>query len=151
MTIRFALLVAGALAFSTIASGLAVAQDAKTNTLTAAQQSDMSAKATLASGLVAVGRANKDPLMMAAAVKLLSEINAPVQDPASAANGGKAKNFDVAAIIKEAKSYAGTDQTILKELSSIREPMAGHARSYCAWAWRCNYWGYCAYWWACTY
>ena len=148
MTIRFALLIAGALALSTLAPVAAGADDAKTNTLSAAEQSDMSAKATLASGLVSVGRANKDPLMMAAAVKLLSELNSPVMDPMTA-SGGEPKNYDVAALIAEAKGYAGADKTVLDALSSIRTPMAGNERRYCVWAWQCNYWGYCAYWWAC--
>ncbi len=147
MKMRFALLIAGALAFGALTSGVAGADEAKMSPLSAADQSDMAAKATLASGLVSVGRANKDPLMMAAAVKLLSELNSPVMDPASA--GGEPKNYDVAALIAEAKGLPGTDKTILDALSSIREPMAGNERRYCVWAWQCNYWGYCAYWWAC--
>ncbi len=134
---------------STFAPVVAGADDAKTNTLSAAEQSDMSAKATLASGLITVGRANKDPLMMAAAVKLLAELEAPVMDPASTAGGGEPKNYDVAALIAEAKGYAGADKTVLDALASIRMPMAGNERRYCVWAWQCNYWGYCSYWWAC--
>ena len=150
MKARYALLFAGVLAFGALSVGVAGAADEpKMSTLSAADQSDMSAKATLASGLISVGRAEKDPLMLAAAAKLLSQINAPVMDPASTANGGDPKNYDMAALITEAKGFAGTDKTILQELSSIRTPMAGNERRYCVWAWQCNYWGYCAYWWAC--
>ena len=148
MRIRFALLIAGTMAFGMLTPGFAAADEAKDNTPDAAAQSAASAKAALANGLITVGRSSKDPLMMTAGVKLLSELEAPVMDPSSTANGGTPKNYDVSALVTEAKGYPGTDKTIMDTLASIQAPVK--TRSYCAWAYQCNYYA-CAYYWVCGY
>ena len=72
--------------------------------MTAAEIAAGQSKAQVANALVILGRAAKDPLIVAA--KLLSSVGANVADPKAAATDGKPTFYDVGKLVEEAKSYS---------------------------------------------
>ena len=71
----------------------------------------------IASALVALGEAKKDPLLLGAAAKILSGINGKVADPKASQAAGKIIFYDVGKIVEQAKSFAG-DKDLLDEIPS---------------------------------
>ena len=87
-------LAAGALALAAL-TGAGAAQD-----LTTAQLAEQQSKVKIASGVIALGRVEKDPMMLVVGARILSELDLPVADPASEAKGAS-KAYDVARILAE--------------------------------------------------
>ena len=110
-------------------TALAQAQDAKTP-LSPAQLAEARGKIKIASGLITLGRAEKDPMMLAVALKMLGGLEAPVDDPASG------KPYDLGALAEEAKGMAGDDKMVMEKISMTPVPKLGTDR-YCAWDYEC--------------
>ena len=88
----------------------------------------------IASGVIALGRAEKDPMMLLVGARILSELGLPVADPAS---GDASKAYDVAAILEEAKGLAGDSQYLLDAIAAVPAPRAERGERYCGWDYDC--------------
>jgi len=146
MGILVAALTAGAFALLSLTA--VQAQDQKKPT--GAQLADAHAKVEIAAGLVALGRANEDPMMLLVAARLLADLDAGVVDPASAA--GDRTTYDVADILDEARSFATGDQALLDRIAAVPD-MRGERRgerAYCLWEYECAATG-CDYYYNCHY
>lgn len=118
----------------------AVAADSiaqKPKVLGAAEMADIKARITVATGLIALGRKDKDAQLLATGAKLLSAIDANVIDPASMAAGGEAKAFDVDAILAEAKALSGGEAAAMSVMAKI-DLTKPKPQSMCNWVWECN-------------
>ena len=71
----------------------------------------------IASALVAIGEAKKDPILLGAAARLLSGINGKVANDRASQAGGNLVFYDVGRILEQAKSFAG-DKNLLEQISS---------------------------------
>lgn len=128
---------AGALAAFCL-SGAAMAQDA--GQPSAAELAQQQAKVKTATSLIAIGRADKDPMMLLVGAKLLAGIEAPVANPAAA---GTSKAFDVSVILAEAKGLSGDDQYLLDAIDAVpvSRPERKSGERYCGWDFDCPYGG----------
>ena len=135
-------LAAGALALAAL-TGAGAAQD-----LTTAQLAEQQSKVKIASGVIALGRVEKDPMMLVVGARILSELDLPVADPASEAKGAS-KAYDVARILAEAKALAGDQQYLLDAIAAVSAERAERAERaeaaegdergerYCGWDYDC--------------
>jgi hypothetical protein len=123
-------LAAGAVAFLSMV-GAGYAQDAK---LTSAQLAEQQSKVKIASGVIALGRAEKDPMMLLVGAKILADLGLPVADPAS---GDASKAYDVSAILAEAKGLAGDSQYLLDAIAAVPAVRAERGERYCGWDYDC--------------
>lgn len=134
--IAFAFVCASFAAFT--APGVAadsIAQRPKT--LTAAEIAAIKERVTLATGLIALGRKDKDAQLLATGAKLLTTIDANVIDPASMAAGGEPKAFDVGAILAEARALSGGEEAAKNVMAKI-DLSNPKPQSICNWVWECN-------------
>jgi len=129
-------------ALLTLAAGLpAAADDALQGVaqipkaMSAADLSALKGNMALASGLVAMGKAQKDPHALLVAAKLLASVGAGVEVPRSARANGKPEVYSVADIVTEAKTYAAGNDSLIAELSAID---LTKPQNYCNWLWECN-------------
>ncbi|MCB1497151.1 MAG: hypothetical protein KDJ86_15285 [Bauldia sp.] len=129
MNRRVLSLAVGAIALAAL-TGAGHAQDAKPMT---AQQAE---KAKIASGVIAVGRADQDPMMLIVGAKLLADVGAGGEKPASA---GSSKAFDVSQILDEAKALAGDNQYLLDEIATLSSRPERSGERYCNWYTNCGY------------
>ena len=106
-------------------------------TLSAAEIADIKGRIVIATGLIALGRKDKDAQLLATGAKLLAGINASVIDPASTAAGGEAKAFDAAAILAEAKALSGGAEAARSVMAKI-DLSQPKPQNYCSWVWECN-------------
>jgi len=122
-------LLAGAFAVVALASG-ASAEDAKP--MTGAQQS----KLKVASGVIAIGRADKDPMMLVVGAKILSGLGAGGSGtaPENASNA-----LEVSAILDEAKAMAGDNAYLLEEISTLAGRPERSGERYCNWYENCGF------------
>lgn len=125
-------LAAGAVAFAAL-TGPSLAQDA---TLTTTQLAEQQSKVKIASGVIALGRAEKDPMMLVVGAKILSELDIPVADPASESKGAS-KAYDVATILAEAKKLADDQQYLLDAIAAVPTERAERGERYCGWDYDC--------------
>ena len=129
-------LTAGATMMLSVA-GAALAQEVPGKPLTSAELSEQQGQATLASGLIALGRAEKNPLMLIVRAKVLAENSLVVVDPASDEDE-ETTLYDVAGILEEAKKLAGKDQSLLDAIAAIPADPPKRGERYCAWDYECN-------------
>lgn len=132
MTTRVLSLIAGAVALLAT-GGVGYAQDQTYPSV--AEMADMQGKVKIASGLVALGRAEQDPMMLFVAAKILSGIDAQVSDPGPDASAV----LDVPTILGEAKSLAGDNQYLLDQIAAVPVERAERGRQrYCGWDYECG-------------
>lgn len=103
--------------------------------MSVADLSALKGNLALASGLVAMGKAQKDPHALLVAAKLLAAVGGGVEVPRSSQSSGKPALYDVAEIVAEAKTYAAGNETLIAELSAID---LTKPQNNCYWAWECN-------------
>ncbi len=137
-----------AVAFAFLSLTVVQAEDQKKPT--GAQLADAHAKVEIANGLITLGRANKDPMMLLVAARLLTDLDASVVDPASAA--GDRTTYDVAEILDEARSFATGDQALLDRIAGVPDVRGERKgeRAYCLWEYECAATG-CDYYYNCHY
>ncbi|MBO6717980.1 MAG: hypothetical protein JJ913_08495 [Rhizobiaceae bacterium] len=110
MTKRMLPLFAGAFALVSLA-GAGHAQDG--SNLTAAQAAETRAKLEIATGVITLGRSNKDPMMLVVGAKILSEIGTV------SGEGEASSAYDIAAVLDEAKGMAGDNQYLLDAIAAV--------------------------------
>ncbi|MGH6821570.1 MAG: hypothetical protein ACREDU_12015 [Methylocella sp.] len=103
--------------------------------MSVADLSALKGNMALASGLVAMGKAQKDPHALLVAAKLLASVGAGVEIPRSSQASGKPQFYDVGEIVAEAKTYAAGNEALIAELSAID---LTKPQNYCNWIWECN-------------
>ncbi|MEX0954592.1 MAG: hypothetical protein WDZ83_05200 [Rhizobiaceae bacterium] len=131
MTKRVLSLVAGAWALVSIA-GASLAQDG--SKLTAGQAAETQARLKLATGVIALGRADKDPMMLVVGARILAEIGTV------GGEGNASDAYDVSAVLDEAKGLAGDNQYLLDEIAAIPTERAARVSArYCNWYQNCGY------------
>ena len=91
-------------------TGAGFAQDAKQ--LTAQQAAEIQTKVRVGVGVVALGRADKDPMMLVVGAKILSGVDLGGSENAS-------KAYDVSAILDEAKALAGDNKMLLDAIAAV--------------------------------
>lgn len=131
MTKRVLSLVAGAFALVSL-TGAGLAQDG--SKLTAERAAETQAKLKLGTGVIALGRTGKDPMMLVVGARILSEIGT------ISGEGNVRTAYDVSAVLDEAKGLAGDNQYLLDEIAAI--PTKRTERSgarYCNWYENCGY------------
>lgn len=102
-------LIAGAFAFVALGAN-GYADDAKQ--LTAEQAAEIQTKVRVGVGVVALGRADKDPMMLVVGAKILSGV-----DLGESENAGKA--YDVSVILDEARALAGDNEMLLDAIAAV--------------------------------
>ena len=125
---------AGLCALTIATTSPVVAQDFSSSEL-----AEMQAKVKIASGLVSLGRAEQDPMMLLVGARILADLRMPVAQPGT---DNASTVFDVSAILDEAKGLAADDQYILDAIAAV--PTEGYERSgerYCGWDYDCPYGG----------
>ena len=103
--------------------------------MSVADLSALKGNIALVTGLVAMGKAQKDPHALLVAAKLLASVGAGVEVPRSSQSSSKPNLYDVAEIVAEAKTYAAGNEALIAELSAID---LTKPQNYCYWAWECN-------------
>ena len=132
MTIRVVSLIAGAFALLATA-GAGYSQDQTYPS--GAEMADMQGKVRVASGLIALGRSEQDPMMLLVAARILSGVDAQVRDPGPNASAA----LDVPAILGEARSLAGDNQYLLDQIAAVPVERAERGRHrYCGWDYACG-------------
>lgn len=121
-------IVAGAFALLSFA-GASLAQDG--SGLTAAQAAEAQARLKLASGVIALGRADKDPMMMVVGAKILSKMGTV------GGEGDASSAYDISKVLDEAKGLAGDNQFLLAEIAAV--PTDRATPRYCNWYQNCGY------------
>ncbi|MCB1494508.1 MAG: hypothetical protein KDK07_24020 [Bauldia sp.] len=124
-------LAAGAVALACL-TGAGYAQDAMQPT--AQQAAELQTKVKVGTGIVALGRAEKNPMMMLVGAEILASLGA-VSGPDNAS-----KAYDVSTILGEAKALAGDDQYLLDKIAAVKT--GGSMRSgerNCDWVQTCGY------------
>ena len=98
------------------------------------------AKVRIASGVIAVGRADKDPMMLVVGAKLLSGLG-PGADAEGKEEGDASQAFHVSQILDEAKALAGDNTYLLDEIAALASGPERNARGdrYCNWHEVCGY------------
>ena len=130
MTKRVLPLLAGAFALVSL-TGAGRAQDG--SELTAARAAETQAKLKVATGVVSLGRADKDPMMLLVGARILSKLGT------FGGEGDASTAYDVAAILDEAKMLAGDNQSLLDAIAAVpTERQRANAR-YCNWYENCGY------------
>lgn len=122
-------LVAGAFAFLSI-GGAGLAQDG--SQLTAAEAAKTRAMLQVATGVITLGRSNKDPMMLIVGAKILSGLGAVSSE------GDASSALDIATVLDEAKGLAGDNQYLLDEIAAVPAETERGAR-YCNWYQDCGY------------
>ena len=100
---------------------------------------EMQAKVKIASGLVSLGRAEQDPMMLLVGARILADLNMPVAQPRP---DNASTVYDVSTILDEARSLAADAQYILDAIGAV--PTESYERSgerYCGWDYDCPYGG----------
>lgn len=124
-------LLAVAAALTLSMSGAALAQDPTPAEIAASQ-----ARVKVATGLVALGRAEQDAMMLVVGARLLSGVGS-VEGSNDASPA-----YDVAAILEEATGFAGDDQYLLDAIAAVSTARADRragAERYCNWYQDCGY------------
>lgn len=80
--------------------------------LTAKQAAEIETKVRVGVGVVALGRADKDPMMLVVGAKILSGV-----DLGGSENDSMA--YDVSAILDEAKTLAGDNEMLLDAIAAV--------------------------------
>ncbi|MCP4386128.1 MAG: hypothetical protein GY798_32765 [Hyphomicrobiales bacterium] len=131
MRIRTVSLVAGAALVLSV-SGAVLAQDP-----TPAELAETQVKVKIASGVIALGRAEKDPMMLVVGAKILSGLG--TVDTGSASEDASPA-FDVSQILGEAKALAGDSQYLLGEIAAVStDRPERRSNRYCNWYENCGY------------
>lgn len=104
-------------------------------TMSVAELATLKGDIAIASGLVRIGQAEKDPHALLVAARILAGLKADVALPRSTKPGEKPAMFDVGALVNEAKGYAAGNQPLLDALSAVD---IGKPQHNCYWAWECN-------------
>lgn len=132
MSIRTILLSAAGAVMAFSMSGAALAQDP-----TPAELAQAQAKVRTATGVIAIGRADKDPMMLVVGAKLLSDLG-----PGAGADGKQAgdasQTFDVSQILDEAKALAGDNTYLLDEISALSSRPERASGKRCGWYEQCG-------------
>lgn len=123
-------LLAGALALISLA-GPGLAQDG--SALTAAQAAETQTRLKLATGVIALGRADKDPMMLIVGAGILSDLGAV------GGEGEASTAYDIPAVLAEAKELAGDNQYLLDEIAAIPTESERRVARYCNWYQNCGY------------
>lgn len=130
MAFRTVLLAVGA-AMMLSMSGAALAQDP-----TLAEIAETQARVKVATGVVALGRAEQDAMMLVVAARILSGVGSVEgADEASPA-------YDVTTILEEATGLAGDDQYLLDAIAAVSTARADRragGERYCNWQQVCGY------------
>lgn len=124
-------LVAGAFALVSL-GGAGLAQDG--SQLTAADAAKTRAMLQVATGVITLGRTDKDPMMLIVGARILSGLGAV------SGEGEASSAYDIAAVLDEAKGLAGDDQYLLDAIAAV--PADGTERAvarYCNWYQDCGY------------
>lgn len=121
-------LVAGAFALVSL-TGLGFAQDG--SGLTAQKAAETRSRLQLATGVIALGRADKDPMMLVVGAKILSGLGTIDGE------GEASSAYDASAVLAEAKELAGDNQYLLEEISAV--PTDRAVARYCNWYQNCGY------------
>ena len=133
MSTRKSVVAATAFAFLlSMGAGLVQAADGPSS----AQLANAREKVGIANGLVVMGRDQKDPILLAAALKILANLNQSVIDPASTKDGGAPTPYDLGTLAKEAKSYAGDNKALAEEIANVKLPADAASpgvQNYCGW------------------
>jgi hypothetical protein len=128
MTFRTVLLAAGAAMMLSMSSAAFAQEPAP------ARLAETQAKLRVATGVIALGRADEDPMMLVVGARILSGIGSGI----GAVEGEESANpaYDVAAILDEARQLAGDDQYLLDAIAAASagpaERRAGGERN-CEW------------------
>ena len=122
-------LFAGALALVSLA-GTGLAQDG--SGLTARQAAETRSRLQLATGVISLGRADKDPMMLMVGARILSKLGTV------GGEGEASSAYDVQAVLAEARELAGDNEYLLGEIAAVPADRAGIAR-YCNWYQNCGY------------
>jgi hypothetical protein len=122
-------LVAGAMALVSL-TGAGLAQDG--SGLTARQAAETRSRLMLATGVISLGRADKDPMMLVVGAKILAKLGSV------GGEGSTSSAYDVSAVLDEARGLAGDNQYLLGEIAAVPTDRAGIAR-YCNWYQNCGY------------
>ncbi len=131
---KFLSLTTGAVALLCLA-GAGFAQDAKQPS--GAELAQQQAKVKAATSVIAIGRAEKDPMMLLVGARLLAGLGSAVADPAAQ---DASKVFDVSVILDEAKALAGDDQYLLDKIAAVTVPRPVRSgERYCGWDYDCPY------------
>jgi hypothetical protein len=128
------------LAFTLAAALQPLAAAAQSNPV--AEQTDQRLTLETATQMLHYGRAKGDPLVLLAAVKMMTSVEARVLD----ASG---EPIDLGAILDEALALSDGDATIAAMADSLRDAAETTYRGACLWAYQCYWNGYCEYLWVC--
>lgn len=132
MAIRSVSLAAGA-AMVLSMSAAALAQD-----MTPAQLAETQAKVKVASGVIGLGRADKDPMMLVVGAKILSGLSAGAESGGQDA-GDASPAFDVSQILEEAKGLSGDNKYLLDEIAALSGRAERRSERYCNWYQNCGF------------
>lgn len=131
MTKRVLSLVAGAFALVSL-SGAGIAQDG--SQLSAADAAKTRAMLQVATGVITLGRTNKDPMMMVVGAKILSELGSVTTE------GDASSAYDISAVLGEAKEFAGDNAYLLGEIAAVPTDRSARVNArYCNWYQNCGY------------
>lgn len=130
---RKPLLSAVAVAFALVlVPGAAIAQD--NGTLTAERAAEIQTKLKVATGVIALGRADKDPMMLVVGAKILAELGT-IESGENATYA-----YGLPAVLNEARELAGDNQYLLDQIAAIPgESVARSSARYCNWYENCGY------------
>lgn len=128
MTKCVRLLFAGALALVSL-TGAGFAQDG--SGLTAKQAAETRSRLQLATGVIALGRADKDPLMLLVGARILGKLGTVDGE------GEASSSYDIQTVLGEAKELAGDNKYLLDEIASV--PTDRVVARYCNWYQNCGY------------
>lgn len=131
MTKNVLSLVAGAFALVSL-SGAGNAQDG--SQLSAADAAKTRIMLQVATGVISLGRSNKDPMMMLVGAKILSELGSVT------AEGDASSAYDISAVLGEAKEFAGGNEYLLGEIAAVPTDRSARVSArYCNWYQNCGY------------
>ena len=122
-------LVAGDMALVSL-TGAGLAQDG--SGLTARQAAETRSRLMLATGVISLGRADKDPMMLVVGAKILAKLGSV------GGEGSTSSAYDVSTVLDEARGLAGDNPYLLGEIAAVPTDRAGIAR-YCNWYQNCGY------------
>jgi hypothetical protein len=111
----FAGLVVAACAIPLVVSAVEQAKPEAGPAMTAKEQADLKQQVELFSDIVTAGEAQKDPLLLVTAVKILDQIPAGVQK----GEGKDAGVYERDALLTEAKEYAAGDAELLAVIGKV--------------------------------
>ena len=123
-------LVVGAFALVSI-SGAGLAQDG--SQLSAADAAKTRTMLQVASGVISLGRSNKDAMMLLVGAKILSELGTV------SGEGDASSALDMAVVLDEARELAGDDQYLLDAIAAVPAETDREVSRYCNWYQDCGY------------